>query len=712
MTLRKLTLKPGVNRENTRYFNESGWYDSQWVRFRQGTPEKIGGYQRLSSSTFTGICRSLGNWVTLTTVNLLGIGTNVKFYIESGQTYYDITPYRTFDSAGTLTNPFSTTNTSTSVNVADTAHGLRPGDVVFFTGATAVGGVPADEFNTRHTVTTIVDANNYTITVITAATSTAGPGGGTVAYQYYAYFQTLTNPFSTTNLSTTVVVSATAHGALVGDTVTFSNASAVGGITINGPYVITEVTTVNSYKITAASPATSTAGPGGGTVYAKYELNTGTEIQEATSGWSASTWGTGTWGIGVTENAQIGLWTQSNFGEDLVYAPHGGPICFWSYQTNGINNRGVEVQTLLGASNVPTEVGLVLVSDVSRFVFAFGCNSIASPTYDPMRIRWSDQESVVNWQVGADSQAGGARLSYGSEIVARLQTRQEILVWTDSALYSIQYVGPPAIWAPQLLSSNISIIGPNSVAMASGVAYWMGNGKFYYYNGNINTLRCDLRKFIFQDFNYDQALQVVAGSNEEFNEVWWFYPSIGSTVPNKYVVYNYLEDVWSYGSLTRYAWLDKTTRDYPMSAGEDKIIYQEIGVDDQSTAVTLPIEAYIESSEFDIEDGDSFGFVYRILPDLTFSGSTASNPSVLMTLYPMNNSGSGYGNSVGGTDSATVTRSVAVPIEKFTGQVYVRIRGRQMVLRIASTDLGVDWQLGAPRIDIRPDGRRGGSFSG
>jgi hypothetical protein len=248
--------------------------------------------------------------------------------------------------------------------------------------------------------------------------------------------------------------------------------------------------------------------------------------------------------------------------------------------------------------------------------------------------------------------------------------------------------------------------------MAAGVAYWMGNGKFYSYNGSVSTLKCDLRKFIFQDFDYDQALQVVAGSNEEFNEVWWFYPTANSTVPNRYVIYNYLEQVWSYGELTRYFWLDKSTRDYPMAAAADKIIYHEIGVDDLATGSTLPIESFIESTEFDIDDGDHFGFIYRMLPDLTFSGSTANNPSVVMTMYPMDNSGSGFGTSLGGLDSATVTRSVAVPVEQFTGQVYVRVRGRQLVMRIASTAAGVTWQLGAPRIDIRQDGRRGGSFSG
>ena len=704
--LKKLQLKSGVNRENTRYFNENGWFVSQWVRFRQGTPEKIGGFVRFSANTFEGVCRSLWNWVTLEGLNLLGVGTNKKFYLEQGGVYYDITPFRVTSATGTLTDPFSTTNADATVNVADTAHGLAVGDIVEFSGAVTVGGVSAAELNARHTVDTVVDADNYTIEVTTPASSTAGPAGGTVTYTYFSFTTTLSNPFSTTSGSPLVSVAQTAHNVQLGDYVIFSNATAVGGLTINGEYTVTLVTDANNYVITDTSNASSTAGPGGGTVYANYLLPIGNEFESPMSGWGAGFWNFGVWGVGGAGVNPMRLWSQSNFGEDLVFAYRNGPLCLWD-ATNTVNARGVLVQTLAGANNVPEEVGLVLISDVSRFVFAFGANDIFSVTYDPMLVRWSDQESVVDWTPSATTQAGSIRLSAGSEIVARLQTRQEILTWTDTALYSLQYVGAPIVWGTTLLGDNLSIAGPNSVVMGAGIAYWMGNGKFYSYNGSVQTLRCDLRQFVFDNFNFNQALQVVAGSNEAFNEVWWFYPTADSLVPNRYVVYNYLEDVWYYGDMIRYAWIDHVVRDKPIAATNDRLLYHEVGYDDLSTVTPTAIPAFIESTEFDIDDGDRFGFVYRILPDITFDASTVTNPAATFTLYPMANSGTGFGTSVGGTDTQNVVRSATFPVEKFTGQVFVRVRGRQMVLRVASTELGVAWQLGAPRIDIRQDGRRG-----
>lgn len=706
MTLKKLTLKPGVNRENTRYFNENGWFVSQWVRFRQGTPEKIGGYARLSANTFIGVCRSLLNWVTLAGRNYLGIGTSKKYYIENGGAYYDITPYRTFDSSGTLTNPFTTNlTTPTSVLVTDTAHGLLPGSVVFFTGATSVGGIPASVLNARHVVATTPDLNTYTIVVSTPAVSVA-TGGGTVAYQYYSTTITLTNPF-TTNLvnPTRVNVFHPSSGVAPGDYVTFSNASPVGGLTLNGTFTVTALVDTNNYVITSATPATSVA-TGGGTVYAQYEVPVGSDFQVPTDGWGTGAWGIGAWGIGSSLFVQMRVWFASNFGEDLVYAPRGRDLYYWD-ATTGTGVRGVAVKTLAGANNVPLFVNALIVSDISRFVLVFGTNEIFTNTLDPMLIRWADQESVVDWTPSPTSQAGSIRLSAGSEIVTRLQTRQEILVWTDSAIYSLQYVGPPVVWSPTLLSDNISIQGPNAAAVGAGVVYWMGNGKFYSYDGRVQTLRCDLRQFIFNDFNFDQHLQVCAGSNEAFNEIWWFYPSANSLVPDKYVVYNYLEDIWYYGTLTRFVWIDRNTREYPMAASADKIIYHEDGLDDQSTEFVLPINSFIESTEFDIDDGDRFGFIYRVLPDMNFSGSTNPAPAVTMTFYPMVNSGSGFGTSIGGSDFAAVVRTVAVPVEEFTGQVYVRIRGRQIVMRVESAQVGVAWQLGAPRIDIKTDGRRG-----
>jgi hypothetical protein len=695
MALKKLLLKPGVNRENTRYTNEGGWYESDKVRFRQGTPEKIGGWARISVSTFQGLCRSLWNWITLDNLNLIGVGTNLKFYLELGGNYNDITPIR----AGAI----------------------------------------------------------------------------------------LSNPFATTNLLTLVTVTDTAHGAITGDFVTFSNVAPVGGLDLNGEFSITYVD-ANTYTIVAATAATSTVAAGGGTtVNAIYQINTGDPYEIPLSGWGAGTWGAGTWGFGGTSTSALRLWSQNNFGEDLVYGYRGGPIYYWDasfgvdpllatitiaspavvtasvpfvngtpivlvnsgypsalptglspgtiyYVINASGNtfnlaltaggaaitttgtqsgdhyiipNGVNITSLAGASNCPTIQNYIYVSDVSRFVFAFGCNDIGSSVQNPMLVRWSDQESLVNWTPAATNQAGSVILSHGSSIVTAIQTRQEILVWTDSAIYSMQYIGPPVVWSSQLMGDNISILGQNAAAQASGVVYWMGVDKFYIYDGRLQTLSCDLRRYIYQDINLQQNQQVFASTNEGFNEVWWFYCSAGSLVANRYVVYNYLEKVWYYGTMERTAWLDSGLRDYPIAATYNyNLVNQEFGLDNNETGTPAGIEAYISSAEFDIEDGEHFGFVWRMLPDLTFSGSDASpTPQVTYTLYPMQNSGSGTGTAVD-KNVNKLTGAQYTVTEGFTGQINTRVRGRQLILKVGSTNLGTTWQLGATRIDIRPDGRR------
>ena len=619
--LKKLQQKSGVNRENTRYFNENGYYESEKIRFRQASPEKIGGWQRISSTFFQGVCRSLWNWVTLSGQNLLGVGTNLKFYIENGGAYYDITPLR----------------------------------------------------------------------VVPAATLGA-------------------NPFATTNLSTTVVVTDASGGWVNGDFVTFSGATAVGGLTLNGEYQITTIgTSVTTYSIQSATAATSTATGGGSSVVAAYQVNVGSAYSIPLVGWGAGAWGSGTWGVGTASLSQMRIWNQSNFGQDLIFGPNGGGFYIWKANTS-LTTRGVLISSITGASDVPLYQNLLTVSDASRFTFAFGTNDYGSSVLNPMLIRWSDQEDYLNWTPAATNQAGSLLLSHGSKIVAVLQARQEILVYTDSSLYSLQYSGPPAVWGSQLLGDNISLAGPNAVALASGIAYWMGVDKFYKYDGRVQTLRCDLRQFIYNDINLSQAAQFFATTNEGFNEVWFFYCSSNSTAIDKYVTYNYAEDVWAYGTMGRTAWLDSGLRNYPVAATYSyNIVNHEYGVDDNEGATTKAIYAMISTSEFDIDDGDRFGFVRRILPDLTFSGSTASNPQVTLTLTPMQNSGSGYNNpqSVGGISNALITRSATVPIEAFTGQVFIRVRGRQMILTMESNQIGCTWQMGSHRLDIRQDGGRG-----
>jgi hypothetical protein len=627
MPLKKILVRPGVARENTRYLSENvgptgvngsyaaGWYDCDKIRFRSGSAEKLGGWSPFSTSYYLGICRSLNNWVTLGGNQLIGVGTNLKFYVNQGGSYYDITPLRDTE---TLTNPFETTSGSPIVEVTDAAGGYSDGDFVTFSGATAVGG-----------------------------------------------------------------------------------------LTLNGEYQISAIGGT-TYTITASSNASSSA-TGGGTVTAAYQVSIGPAIVVPLTGWGAGAWGTGTWGVGSASSDSLRIWSQSNFGEDLVFAPRGGGLYYWDASSGVTANRGVNVTTLGGASDVPTKVNITYVSDISRFVFCFGCTDLSSSVLDPMLIRWSDQESVVDWTPAPTNQAGSLRLSQGSEIVSVIQSRQEVLVWTDAALYSLQYLGAPEGWGATLVGENTSIAGQKSVSLASGITYWMGIDKFYKYDGRTQTLRCDLRQYIFSDINTAQLEQVVCGTNEGFNEVWWFYCSRDSVVLDRYAIYNYLEDIWYYGNMGRTAWLDSGLQAGPVAATYvNNLVNHEVGNDDNLNGTPVAMESFITSAEFDLDDGHKFSFVWRMLPDVTFRGSDTSNPSIVMSLLPLKNSGSGYTNpaSVGLTNSASVTRTVDLPVEQFTGQVYTRIRARQMAMRISSTGLGVAWQLGAPRLDIRPDGAR------
>ena len=701
MPLKKLLLKPGVNRENTRYTNEGGWYESEKVRFRQGTPEKIGGWTRISGAFFLGICRSLWSWATLSGDTYVGVGTNLKFYIEKGGAYNDVTPIR---ESSSLTDPYETFIGSPVVEVTDAGSAYRDGDYV------------------------------------------------------YLY-----------------------------------PARTVNGTTIFGQYQLT-VSGVGTYTIDTGTPASANGSALGGSVEAIYQISTGPAYVTPLIGWGAGPWGAGEWGIGVSSDEAIRLWSQQNFGEDLIFGPAGGQIYYWDasvtlsgdtvtasvasptvitasaaypngmpirivpsatatmptgitagelyYVRNATSNTfnisatpsgalvdvtvaGSGIYSIMtnayaldefgGATDVPTNQNYLLVSDSSRFVFAFGCNDYSSATLDPMLIRWSDQEDPYNWTPAPTNQAGFLRLSRGSKIITATQSRQEILVWTDAALYSLQYVGAPIVWGSQLVGENISIVGQNSVAYATGVAYWMGKDKFYKYDGRTQTLPCDLRRYVFSDINTSQFAQVCAGTNEGFNEIWWFYCSTNSEDIDKYVVYNYVENVWHYGSMGRTAWQDSGLRDYPLAATYyNNLVNHEEGVDDNATATTLPIAASITSAQFDLDDGHNFMFVWRVLPDVTFEGSTANLPSATMYLLPLKNSGSGYSvnsatdanHSVANQSSASITRIAVLPVEEFTGQIFTRVRGRQMSIKFESTELGVNWQLGSPRLDMRSDGRR------
>ena len=874
MPLQKILFKPGINRENTRYTTEGGYYDCDKVRFRQGTPEKIGGWQQISTNTFEGTCRSLWTWDSLAGVNYIGVGTNLKFYIAEGGEYNDITPLRAAQVG--LSGPFAATAGSTTITVTDAAHGASDGDFVNFLGAIALSTQAFTRSTATNFILTSALAQNTPVLLSSGITlsgvvitGTAGQFTCGAAFTTLTVGQTITisgtfggtgsitgyaNPTTyyiiATNGSTTFTLSATSGGPAItttagtptgliytangvsaslptgldenvqyyinvvsGTTVNFTNVpngaaistSTAGlgafflyvnsGITaevLNQSFQISNVTT-NTYDIESPVEASVyDTGNGGNPVSAYYEINVGNDTAQPLTGWGAGPWGEGAWGYGTSSTSPLRVWSQANFGQDLVFAYRGGPMYYWNasvgttpnpvtitiatpgvftlsagaltdtmaiilltsgalptgltsgtvYYVGGasgstfrlattyanaiagtyittsgtqsgthyVSSYAIPVTSLGGASDVPAVVNFVMVSDASRFTIAFGATPYGGGDLDPMLIRWSDQESVVEWTPAATNQAGFIRLSHGSEIRTAVQARQEIVVFTDASVYSLQYLGPPYVWGSQLLGDNISIAGFNTAVIASGVVYWMGIDKFYRYDGRIQTLRCDLRQYIFQDVNLAEQSQFFAGTSEGFNEVWWFYCSSGSIVIDKYVVYNYAEDIWYYGTLGRTAWLDSGINQYPIGATyANNLVYHEYGVDDHTTETPVAIDSYIASSEFDIGDGHNFGFIWRIIPDITFRGSSAASPQVTMTIKPLQSSGSGYNTpeSEGGVSSGTVTRTATVPVEQFTQYIYVRVRGRQMSFRVDGNQLGLQWQLGAPRIDIKPDGRRG-----
>ena len=635
MPLQQLQFRPGVNREGTTLSNEGGYYDCDKVRFRSGYPEKIGGWAALSYNTFLGVCRSLWNWVTLRSYNLMGVGTNLKFYVEDGGEYYDITPIREIN------------------------------------GNTPSAGPP------------VVNASTISLTA-----------SGTVL----------------------TVSDSAADSLQVDDFVTIAGAGTIGGVDVNGEYQIVTVTSGTTYTVTLATATTGSNSAS--TITLAYQINTGFPIYTIGTGWGTGSWSRGSWGSGFTTGfgLQLRLWSQSNFGEDLLFSPRGGALYIWqpgSGATPAYSTRGA----LVSGTDVPAFINEILVSDTSRIVICFGCNdygAYGTTAIDPLLIRWTAQESYTDWTPSATNQAGSYRLSHGSTIIGALQTRQEIVVWTDAAIYSMQYLGPPFVYGFTLLADNISIVSPNAMATANGVVYWMGVDKFYMYAGRVETLPCSVRTFVFNDINKDQEAQFNAGTNEGYSEVWWNYCSKDSDVIDRYVIFNYLDRVWYYGTLDRTAWLDSPLRPYPTAATAGNIlVYHEAAVDDGSTNPPSAINAYVQSSDFDIGDGHNYGFVWRIVPDITFDGSdtrgsTSDKPVVNFTVRPRQNPGSNYGVA----DNPTVTSAQSYAgqttynVQQFTEIIYTRIRGRQMAFKVESNSIGTQWQLGVPRIDTRPDGRR------
>lgn len=621
MPLTKLQFRPGVNRETTSYTNEGGWFDGDKIRFRFGVPEKIGGWERATQNTFLGTCRALKPFVALDGSQYMGLGTHLKYYIEEGGLYYDITPIRATTSAGAVT--FSATDGSSTITVSNTAHGAVVGDYVTFSGAVSLGGnITAAVLNIEYRIDTVINDNSYTVEAAVSANS-------------------------------------------------------------------------------------SDTGNGGSSVVGAYQINTGLDTSVSGTGWGVGTWGREGWGDATTAagtTTVLRVWTHDNFGEDLIINVRDSGIYYWD-KTSGLSARAVALSDLSGAdATTPTIAKQVLVSDIDRHIIAFGCdpeNNIG--VQDPLLIRFSGQESPTTWQSLPNNTAGDLRLGSGSEIICAVETRQQVLVFTDVSLHAMQFLGPPFTFGINMLSDNITIISPMAAISHDDVVYWMGLEEFYAYGGQVQRIPCAVRSYVFDDFNRQQKEKVFAASNSAYSEIWWFYPSSGSNEVDRYVVFNFQEQVWYYGTLTRTAWVDRGINDYPIATFTDgRQYFHELGLDDGTTVPESPITAFIESSQMDIGEGDQFVFVRRIIPDITFENSTASSPSVTFTTKVRNFPGGNYLNS----DDAVTTRSATTPVEQFTDQVHLRLRGRSFALRVSSDASEVQWRLGTPRLDIRPDGRR------
>jgi hypothetical protein len=726
MPLQTLKFIPGVNRESTTLANEGGWFESDKVRWRSGYPEKIGGWVKdtgVSNSdlapptgSFWGVCRSLWNWLTLNGNNLLGVGTNLKFYIQNsaGGYFYDVTPIRLTQS---LNSPFAATNGSKTIVVTAPGHGATTGDFVTFSGASGLGGAITSTIINAEFQLTYISSNTFTIQSPVAATSgDTGNGGASVS----AAFQITTgNEVFTLGTGwgaglwggvTTGIATTTLNGTINASVTSIVLTSATGFGTSGTVLIGTELIT---YSGVSTNTLTGCVRGASSTVAAAHTSGAVVQLANTFGGWGVP--------AAATISTQLRTWTQTSFGQELIFCPRNGPMYIWTVNANpNIWSRaqylgpsavitGSFTPSVTVDSSCPTIATAVLVSDSSRFVIAFGCNDYGSTAQTPLLVRWSNQESFGTWYPQATNQAGSYLLSHGSQIMAAIQTRQEILVLTDAAIYSMQYLGPPYVWGFQIMGDNISVMSPNSVITVNNVTYWMGTDKFYMYTGRVETLPCTLRQYIFDDINYQQSFQVCCGTNEGYNEIWWFYCSANSTTVDKYVIYNHLERTWAYGTIARTAWCDSPLRATPMGTGyNSQLFYHENGNDDGSTIPASPIESFCQSADFDIGEGHNFGYVWRIIPDVTFDGSTVDQPSVMFTVRPRQNPGANYGSSDDPSVTSTQDYSQVQTynVQQFTQYAYVRIRGRQMAFRVSSDGLGVSWQLGASRLDVRQDGRR------
>ena len=703
MPLTKLQFKPGINREVTSYTNEGGWFDMDKVRFRFGYPEKIGGWLKNSENNYLGTCRALHPWVALDGTQFVGVGTHLKYYLLEGGAFYDITPLRLTTSAGDVA----------FLTGADTLNGAITAAAESIV-LTSVSGFPP-------TGRIKIGSEIITYAAISSATLIGCARGqnGTTAASH------LDNAAVS---CTTVKVTDSNHGALDNDFVTYTDAATLGGnitaAVLNQEYQIVTIVDDNTYLIEARSvqtmaditttngleptlvfSTTSDSGTGGSATVGAYQINTGLDTTITGNGWNAGSYGRGTWNSAADlsiDGQTLRVWSHDNFGEDLVINPRDESVYYWD-KSGGTGSRAVVLGLLSNPKSPPTKAKIVLVSDNDRHVIAFGCNPQGSTTQDPLLVRFSSQGVVSDWEAVATNTAGDLTIGSGSEIVAAVETKQQVLVFTDVSLHAMQFLGPPFTFGISVVSENITIASPLAAINVEDTVYWMGRNEFYAYAGTVQRLPCTVRDYVFNDINSFQLSKITAGTNSAFGEIWWFYPSSSSQENDRYVVYNYMEKVWSYGNLARTAWLDRGIIDLPLVAAPDQFLYShETGFDDGSTTPISPITAFIESSQMDMGDGDEFIFINRMIPDLTFRNSTASSPSATMTLSARNFPGGLYLQS----QSKAVTRTSTTPIEQWTQQVNLRLRGRAFALKLETTGEGVGWRLGTPRVDIRSDGRR------
>ena len=640
MALQKLEFRPGINTELPDYANENGWKDGDKIRFRVGYPEKIGGWAKKGNNQFIGAARAMKQWTTLDRDNLIGVGTSLKYFIEDGGVFYDITPIRETTGAGDVT--FSASQGSSVITVSDTNHGAREGDFVTFSGAASLGGaITAAVLNQEYQIQTAPTTGTYTINARAATTG---------VNQYYT-------------------------GGAIDD---------------------------SAALVTATSGDTNT---GGSSTVGAYQVQTGIDVTLFGNGWGAGVWSRGAWNSRATIVVQseiLRLWQHDTFGEDLIFNIRNGPIFYWD-ASGGASQRGIFLKDLTNAQNSPIVAKQVMVSDVDRHVIAFGCNPLGSNVQDPLLIRFSAQENPADWRPLTTNTAGDLRIGSGTAIVQAVETRQEILVFTDQALHSMQFIGPPYTFGINRISENITIRSPNAAVAIGDAVYWMGKDQFYVYNGNVNQLQCTVREKILRDINDDQLEKIFVGVNSGYQEIWWFYPSLNSDDVDKYVVYNYDANIWYYGTLNRTAWIDRGVTDYPVAAGTDGILYNhEYEADDQSGTSPVAIESFIQSAPIDLGDGEVFSYVRKMIPDVTFRTSTNPAPQVDFTIDAFNYNGGLQVSS----DTANIVKSSSVPVEQYTEKVDLRVRGRAISVKISSDQVGTTWRTGLNRLDIRPDGKR------